>query len=87
MKIFIYKTAIVTITFAILFEIIIGSRISDINNQINELTSNQNKEKIISKIREEIKRGNQKEYYLDPDDRAMLSTFLNKIIKELQLEK
>ena len=45
MKIFIYKTAIITIVFAITFEILIGSRINDFKKQINEITTKQNREK------------------------------------------
>ena len=63
MKIFIYKTAIITIVFAIVFEILIGSRINDFKKQINEITTKQNREKIMIKIKDEIQKANQKENY------------------------
>ena len=85
MKIFIYKTAIITFIFVIVFEILIGSRINNLKKQIYELSSPQNREQIIIKIKEEIKKANQKEKYLSEEDRILLSTFLKKIIRELEL--
>jgi K+-sensing histidine kinase KdpD len=85
MKIFIYKTAVITFIFVIVFEILIGSRINNLKKQIYELSSQQNREQIIIKIKEEIKKANRKEKYLNEEDRVLLSTFLKKIIKELDL--
>ena len=86
MKIFIYKTAIVAVLTLIIFEIIIGSKIKSIKREISQISSEQNREKIITKIREEISKANQKESYLNEEDRKLLSTFLKKIGKELELE-
>ncbi len=85
MKIFIYKTAIITFIFVIVFEVLIGNRINNLKKQIYELSSKQNREQIIVKIKEEIKKANQKENYLNEEDRVLFSTFLKKIIKELDL--
>lgn len=87
MKIFIYKTAIVTILFVIVFEFLIGSRINNFKKQINELTAKHNRERVVIKIKEEIKKANAKENYLSEEDRILLSTFIKKIIRELDLEK
>ena len=86
MKIFIYKTAIVAVVTLITFEIIIGSKIKSIKREISQISSEQNREKIITKIREEISKANKKESYLSEEDRKLLSTFLKKIRKELELE-
>ena len=86
MKIFIYKTAIVAVVTLITFEIVIGSKIKSIKREISQISSEQNREKIITKIREEISKANQKESYLSEEDRKLLSTFLKKIGKELELE-
>lgn len=86
MKIFIYKTAIVAVVTLITFEIIIGSKIKSIKREISQISSEQNREKIITKIREEISKANKKESYLSEEDRKLLSTFLKKIGKELELE-
>ena len=85
MKIFIYKTAIITIVFAIVFEILIGSRINDFKKQINEITTKQNREKIMIKIKDEIQKANQKENYLDEDERILIRNFIKKLQKELNL--
>ena len=85
MKIFIYKTAIITIVFAIVFEILIGSRINDFKKQINEITTKQNREKIMIKIKDEIQKANQKDNYFTEDEKVLFSTFLKKIFKELDL--
>ena len=85
MKIFIYKTAIITIVFAITFEILIGSRINDFKKQINEITTKQNREKIMIKIKDEIQKANKKENYFTEDEKVLFSTFLKKIFKELDL--
>tara|TARA_B100002051_G_C16137586_1_gene347386 strand:+ start:71 stop:334 length:264 start_codon:yes stop_codon:yes gene_type:complete len=87
MKIFIYKTAIVTILFVIVFEFLIGSRINNFKKQLNELTAKHNRERVVIKIKEEIKKANAKENYLSEEDRILLSTFIKKIIRELNLEK
>tara|TARA_B100001057_G_scaffold455546_1_gene502175 strand:- start:120 stop:383 length:264 start_codon:yes stop_codon:yes gene_type:complete len=86
MKIFIYKTAIVAVVTLILFEIIIGSKIKSIKREISQISSEQNREKIITKIREEIGKANKKESYLNEKDKILLSTFIKKIGKELDLE-
>ena len=86
MKIFIYKTAIVAVVTLIVFEIIIGSKIKSIKREISQISSEQNREKIITKIREEISKANNKDNYLNEEDRKLLSTFLKKIGKELDLK-
>ena len=86
MKIFIYKTVIVAVVTLILFEIIIGSKIKSIKREISQISSEQNRAKIITKIREEISKANNKDNYLNEEDRKLLSTFLKKIGKELDLK-
>ena len=86
MKIFIYKTAIVAVVTLITFEIIIGSKIKSIKREISQISSEQNREKIITKIREEISKANKKESYFNEADKILLSTFIKKIGKELKLE-
>ena len=85
MKIFIYKTAIITLIFAITFEILIGSRINEFKRQINELSAKQNREKIMIKIKDEIQKANQKENYFTEEEKVLFSTFFKKIFKELDL--
>ena len=88
MKIFIYKALIVIFLSFLLFEFTIGQKIKKIDSKITDLTNNKGeREKIANKIRNEIERANRKENILSAKDRELLSKFINKIIKELNLEK
>ena len=87
MKIFIYKALIVVFLSFLLFEFTIGQKIKKIDSKIENLNSKQEREKIANKLRNEIKKANQKENILSEKDRELLSKFINKIIKELNLEK
>ena len=87
MKIFIYKALIVVFLFFLLFEFTIGQKIKKIDSKIENLNSKQEREKIANKLRNEIEKANQKENILSEKDRELLSKFINKIIKELNLEK
>ena len=87
MKIFIYKALIVVFLFFLLFEFTIGQKIKKIDSKIENLNSKREREKIANKLRNEIEKANQKENILSEKDRELLSKFINKIIKELNLEK
>ena len=87
MKIFIYKALIVVFLSFLLFEFTIGQKIKKIDSKIENLNSKQEREKIANKLRNEIEKANQKENILSEKDRKLLSKFINKIIKELNLEK
>ena len=87
MKIFIYKALIVIFLSFLLFEFTIGQKIKKIDSKIENLNSKGEREKIANKIRKEIERANRKENILSAKDRELLSKFINKIIKELNLEK
>ena len=83
----IYKALIVVFLSFLLFEFTIGQKIRKIDSKIENLNSKQEREKIANKLRNEIERANQKENILSEKDRQLLSKFINKIIKELNLEK
>ena len=87
MKIFIYKALVVVFLFFLLFEFTIGQKIKKIDSKIENLNSKQEREKIANKLRNEIQKANQKENILSEKDRELLSRFISKIIKELNLEK
>ena len=86
MKLFIYKTLIVTFVAFVLFEFTIGQKIKKFESKIENLSSKQEREKIVGKIRKEIKRANQKEAILSVEDRKLLSEFIKKIKDELDLD-
>ena len=83
MKIFVIKTLIVFISIFVLFQLTIGSFVNGLKEDLSDQFS---REKIIlvkEKIREEMKKGIEKEQMLNPDDADLIGKFLNKLIKEV----
>tara|TARA_E500000178_G_scaffold276467_1_gene275410 strand:+ start:450 stop:716 length:267 start_codon:yes stop_codon:yes gene_type:complete len=87
MKIFIYKTLIISFVFLIVFEITIGSKVNSFKNQINDLKSKENIQSFKKKMFEELKEGANKENYFTNEEREVLSKFINKILSELKIQQ
>ena len=88
MKIFIYKTLIVIFSVYLLFQFTVGLKIGEYEKKLESLIYNkQTREKIIEKVKEEIKIANQKENLFTSEERELLSNFINKIQKELSVDK
>ena len=88
MKIFIYKTLIVLFSVYLLFQFTVGLKIGEYEKKLESLIYNkQTREKIIEKVKEEIKIANQKESLFTSEERELLSNFINKIQKELSVDK
>ncbi len=87
MKIFFVKTIIVTIAFYIVFELTIGSKIRNVQESVLKYKSKTERIKIKEKIISEIERANNKDKILSENDRKVISKFVIKIQKELNLEK
>jgi len=83
MKIFIYKTLFVFACIFILFQITIGMKLKQMNNELQKLKSKETIEIIKNKLRKEMKNAINKENYLNPDDAKLINEFINKIEKEL----
>ena len=87
MKIFIYKTLIAIFSVYLLFQFTVGLKIREYEKKLESLIYNkQTREKIIEKVKEEIKTANQKENLFTSEERELLSNFINKIQKELSNE-
>ena len=87
MKIFIYKTLIVIFAVYLLLQFTVGLKIREYEKKLESLIySKQTREKVIEKIKEEIKTANQKENLFTSEERDLLSNFINKIQKELSNE-
>ena len=86
MKIFIYKLLISLILFYLFFELTIGSRIDEITNKINIFTDNQSRILAKEKLKDELKKAVEKENYFTEEERLLISNFIKKIKKELDLE-
>ena len=88
MKIFIYKTLIVISSVYLLYQFTVGQEIKNYESKIENLLHNKVKKKqVIEKIKEEIKSATQKENLFTDDEKELLSNFINKIQKELSLDK
>jgi len=83
MKIFVYKTLFVFVCIFILFQVTVGVKIKQLNNQLNQLKSQKNIYYLKNKLRNELKNAVEKENYLSPEDAKLINDFLNKIKKEL----
>ena len=88
MKIFIYKTSIVIISIYLLFQFTIGQALKNYESKVESLLYNkQGREQILEKIKKEIKKANEKENLFTTEERELLSNFINKIQKELSVDK
>ena len=85
MRDYIYKVVIFAIAIIVIFEFTIGKEISQINNKVNYFTSSEGRKEIIISLKEEIKKANEKENYLDEEERELIRNFILKIKKELAL--
>ena len=82
MRQYIYKILIALIAVILAFEFTIGKEISQINEKINTFTSSDGRKKIVESLKKEIEKANNKENYLDEDERVLIRNFLLKIRKE-----
>lgn len=85
MRNFIYKILIVTLAIIVVFEFTLGKHLDYLKKQVNIFTTIEGRKEIVSSIKKEIKKANQKENYLDEEERLLLRNFINKIRKELEL--
>lgn len=87
MKIFVYKVIFVLIGLFFLFNFTVGYQIRKIENKIKNISSEEQIQIVKEKIKEEISNGLQKEKIFKEEDRILISSFLKKVIKELELNK
>mgnify|MGYP001208298354 FL=1 len=88
MKIFIYKTLIVLVASYLLFQFTIGQILKSYESKVeNYLYNKQGRQEILNKIKDEIKSANQKESIFTLEEREILSKFINKIRKELNVNE
>tara|TARA_Y100000590_G_scaffold466850_1_gene643589 strand:- start:7293 stop:7565 length:273 start_codon:yes stop_codon:yes gene_type:complete len=85
MKIFLIKTSIVIFAIFILFQITIAPQINKIKNQINLMSDPAQREIVKEKIKDEMKKGIEKDNYFTEEERTLISQFLKKILRELEL--
>lgn len=85
MREYIYKVIIFAIAIIIIFEFTIGKEISHINEKVSYFTSSDGRKEMISSLKKEMRKANEKENYLDEEERVLIRDFIIKIKKELAL--
>ena len=85
MRNYIYKTIITIIAVIVIFEFTIGKELSQINEKINYFGTADGRKEIIISLKKEMKKANEKENYLDDEERELIKNFIIKIKKELSL--
>lgn len=85
MKIYIYKLLLGLFLFYIFFELTIGIRIDNISKKIDIFTDEQKRFEIKEKIKSEMRKGIEKDNYFTEEERDLISRFIKKIKKELDL--
>ena len=86
MKEYIYKLLITLFLIYVLFELTIGSRIDYFTNKLNVFSDQQTRAEFKEKIKEEIKKGTEKENYFTEEERTLIINFIKKIREELKLD-
>ena len=84
MKLFVYKALFVFICAFLLFKFTVGARLNEYENKLQLFQSDYGREKIRQKIRDEIKKSLEKENILNPEDKFLIKSFIEKINRELK---
>jgi len=85
MKIFLVKSVIVFFGIFFLFQATIGSQFESFRNSLDIFSSKEKRDVLKEKIKDEMKKGIEKENYFKEDEKVLISKFLKKIFKELEL--
>ena len=85
MKIFLVKSIIVFFGIFFLFQATIGSQFESFRDSLNTFSSKEKRDVLKEKIKDEMKKGIEKENYFEENERILISKFLKKIFKELEL--
>ena len=84
MKSFIYKSIVILIAIVLVYEFTIGKQIKKYSTKLDYFSTKEGRKEFIVYLREEIKKGLNKERYLSKEDAKLLNQFLNKIQSELE---
>ena len=86
MRNYIYKVLIFTISIILIFEFTLGKHLNKIDQNISFFTTKEGRKQIVSSLKKEIRKANEKENYLDEEERILLRDFIKKIKKELEFK-
>ena len=85
MRHYILKVLIATFALYLLFKLTIGTVLNSFNSKIDKITNQSNRIEIKEKILLEMKKGTQKESLFTKEEKIIISNFIKKIVKELNL--
>ena len=85
MRKFLIRTIIIIAAVFFLYQFTIGSEISNLKSTLASFSDKGKREMIKEKLKDEMRKGIQKEKYFEEEDRILISQFLKKILKELDL--
>ena len=85
MKVFLVKTIIIVVFVFILFQVTVGSQINKLKNSIAIMSNKEQREIYKDKLKDEMRKGIEKDNYFSEDERILISRFLKKILTELEL--
>ena len=85
MRQYIYKIIIAVIAIIITFEFTVGKELKQLNEKFDIFGSPEGRKNVISSIKKEIKKANDRENYLDEEEKVLIKNFIIKIKKELDL--
>ena len=85
MRNYIYKVIIFVVAIVIIFEFTVGKHLDNFNQKINYFSTKEGRKDMVASIKKEIRKANEKETYLDEEERNLLRNFIKKIRKELEI--
>ena len=85
MKNYIYKIVIASIAVVLVFKFTIGKEMNEMNEKIDFFFTSDGRKEIVNSLKKEITKANNKENYLDEEEKILLKNFIRKIQKELEL--
>lgn len=84
MKNYIYKIVIASIAVILVFKFTIGKEMNEMNEKIDFFFTSDGRKEIVNSLKKEITKANNKENYLDEEEKILLKNFIKKIQKELE---
>ena len=81
MKNYIYKVIIASIAVILVFKFTIGKEITQINKKIDYFSTSEGRKEMVNSLKEEIQKANDKENYLNEDERILIKNFIKKYKK------
>ena len=83
MKQYVYKIIIFILAIIFIYEFTIGKQINKYGDQLNSINSKDGRKETVQKIKNELRKGVEKDRYLSKEDAKLINKFIEKIKKEL----